>query len=128
MTYSDQYKHPKWQKRRLDYIGWMLAKYDYDVPFCESCGDDESQLHLHHLLYIKDRKVWEYNNDELILLCGNCHSYFHDLQNELKYELSILCGKPEIAQLLLNIVKKFRKMNPAEVSELIEKIDSWRAG
>ena len=55
MTYKEQLQHPKWQKKRLE----LLESNNY---ICEYCGSDENQLHVHHTIYIKGKKAWEYEN------------------------------------------------------------------
>ncbi len=70
MTYTEQLKHPKWQKRRLE----VLAHYDFA---CGHCSDSEKPLHVHHKLYVKGRMVWEYEDHHLIALCESCHEQWH---------------------------------------------------
>jgi len=76
LTFSEQYKHPLWQKRRLERL--ELVGFG-----CERCDDHDSQLHVHHKLYIKDHNLWEYADSELICLCSACHKYAHELKDEL---------------------------------------------
>lgn len=70
MEWKDQYKHPQWQKKRLEVLD--VAGYA-----CERCYDNESQLHVHHKRYVKGRMIWEYGNDELSVLCSECHEITH---------------------------------------------------
>lgn len=95
MEFKDQYKHPLWQKRRLD----VLEKNGFE---CSCCGDSESQLHVHHRQYFKGRKVWEYADDELEVLCDSCHEEAHHTVDELKEVLSTLPldGLREVAALV----------------------------
>lgn len=76
MEFKEQYKHPMWQKRRLE----VLGKSDF---MCQECGDEEKQLHVHHRQYFKGRMVWEYSDDELICLCGPCHEAAHAKKDQL---------------------------------------------
>ena len=84
IDYSEQYKSPKWQKRRLE----ILSKDNFT---CQVCGDKESQLHIHHLHYEKGKDRHEYDDKTLITLCDNCHKNEHEWQNmtvkEFFYEL-----------------------------------------
>lgn len=66
MNFRDQYNHPKWQRKRLECL--EAAEYQ-----CQMCYDGESQLQVHHKRYVKNRKVWEYEVDELEVLCDACH-------------------------------------------------------
>lgn len=72
-----QYKHPLWQKRRLERLevaGWA----------CERCEEKTQQLHVHHNRYVTGRRVWEYTDDELRVLCDACHEYVHARKDRLK--------------------------------------------
>lgn len=66
MTYQDQLKSPFWQRKRLEI-------FSRDEFKCKSCGNTESQLHIHHGVYIKGLLAWEYENKYLHTVCENCH-------------------------------------------------------
>jgi hypothetical protein len=70
IDYLDQYKDPRWQKKRLEIL-------ERDQWMCQVCGDDGSELNVHHKIYFKDKKVWEYDNEYLETLCDKCHSEAH---------------------------------------------------
>lgn len=72
-TFKNQYKHPLWQKKRLE----VLESHEYR---CQFCGDGDSELHVHHLRYVSGRNVWEYDLDELSCLCESCHKYIHEIK------------------------------------------------
>lgn len=79
MEWKEQYRHPNWQKKRLEAL--EAAGFT-----CQRCGDTETSLHVHHKRYVKGRNVWEYGADELDILCEPCHEQTHadkDLLNEL---------------------------------------------
>lgn len=71
MTYQEQLQHPNWQRRRLD----MLNLHGFE---CANCGDKEKMLHVHHKKYVKGRMAWEYSDDELEVLCKDCHADEHE--------------------------------------------------
>lgn len=61
---NDPYKHPKWQKKRLQILerdGWK----------CVACDDSESTLHVHHFYY--DGNPWDVMENFLQTLCEACH-------------------------------------------------------
>jgi hypothetical protein len=67
MPYQDYLHTEHWQSvrtRKLEYAGWH----------CELCYADKS-LNVHHKTY--ERRGCEEDND-LIVLCGDCHAKFHD--------------------------------------------------
>jgi hypothetical protein len=75
-TYSDYFKDPRWQKKRLE----VMKRDDFT---CRSCGDKESTLNVHHTYYEKGNKPWEYPLQSLITRCEKCHEYRHNLSREL---------------------------------------------
>jgi hypothetical protein len=95
MNYTEQYKHPKWQKRRLNKMDSVMKFYDKDTPCCEWCYNDEEQLHIHHKEYVKNRDIWDYKDDELLVLCESCHKDIHAMNNEIK---SLIAGMSDMAE------------------------------
>ena len=84
MNFFDQYKHPNWQKKRLE----VLEAAEFT---CERCSDSESQLHVHHKRYVKGRKIWDYDRTELAVLCDSCHSEVHAEKEVIQ---SLICAIP----------------------------------
>jgi len=76
MKYIKKIQHPKWQRKR----NCILERDNY---ICQSCGDNETMLHVHHLKYGKS-DPWEVPNSWLITFCKNCHSQAHKFNTEQK--------------------------------------------
>lgn len=38
-------------------------------------------LNVHHLIYYNDNKPWQYDKEELLLLCKDCHAKRHGKLN-----------------------------------------------
>jgi len=70
-SYGDMLKDPRWQKRRLEVLGDCLFT-------CRRCSTGTKEMHVHHLIYRKGVAPWEYNDDELIALCDDCHMIVED--------------------------------------------------
>ena len=68
--YSDDIKSPKWQKKRLEI-------FDRDGFECCLCHSNESELHVHHLYYLLNTRIWEYDNECYVTLCNTCHEAYH---------------------------------------------------
>lgn len=68
--FKKQYEHPLWQKKRLEALEDASWK-------CDDCHAKDKQLHVHHRTYKKGCKVWEYDLDELQVLCEDCHKKIH---------------------------------------------------
>jgi 5-methylcytosine-specific restriction endonuclease McrA len=68
MKYSEKLKDPRWQKRRYEIIKQRKST-------CEMCGYIGSKLNIHHLRY--DGEPWESKDEDLMLLCKECHRKKH---------------------------------------------------
>jgi len=64
--YSELLMHPKWQRKRLE----IMQRDDFK---CQLCKDEETTLNIHHKEYKNGNKPWEYENDNFITLCKDCH-------------------------------------------------------
>lgn len=71
MEWKEQYKHPQWQKKRLE----VLESAGF---CCQWCGSKDTTLHVHHRRYIKGRKIWDYQNGNFDVLCKDCHDDVHE--------------------------------------------------
>jgi hypothetical protein len=80
MTYAEKLRDPRWQKKRLEIM-------ERDKFTCQLCGNNESTLNIHHLYYEKNKDPWDYNNDDLITLCEECHEYETECIKEYSNEL-----------------------------------------
>lgn len=65
--YLIKIRDPRWQKKRL----LILSR---DSFTCQFCGDNKTELHVHHGYYIWDKDPWDYPDAALITLCSSCHS------------------------------------------------------
>lgn len=75
-TYHELLQDPRWQKKRTE----ILIRDDFE---CQSCGDKDKTLHIHHRWYIWDNPPWDYPDHCFITLCENCHKRAKTLNNEL---------------------------------------------
>lgn len=76
ISYSEQLKHDLWKQKRNFIIKQRGNK-------CERCTNTEN-LQVHHIKYIKGRLAWEYDDDLLECLCGNCHMKEHKIDKNKK--------------------------------------------
>ena len=68
--YHQLLKDGRWQRRRLD----IMQRDDFK---CRDCGTTDN-LNVHHIRYLAGRKPWEYDDCDLITLCGKCHKKWHE--------------------------------------------------
>ena len=66
--YAKLLKDPRWKLKRD-----KIIKRDKNT--CIRCGDTK-YLQVHHLIY-KNTNPWEYDDNDLITLCRNCHKSIH---------------------------------------------------
>ena len=69
--YYDQLKDDRWKMFR-----WFILKVRGSK--CEVCGS-ENNLQVHHTIYNKKRKAWEYTCNEVIVVCDGCHRKLHGI-------------------------------------------------
>jgi 5-methylcytosine-specific restriction endonuclease McrA len=81
MEYWQLLKRPEWQKKRLEML--ELAGWE-----CQDCGSKENSLHVHHKQYFKGRDPWDYEADQLEVLCDDCHNVEHLELQRIKEILS----------------------------------------
>jgi hypothetical protein len=80
LSYNEKLKDPRWQKRRLEIL-------NRDEWFCQSCGNKERTLHVHHRLYSYNTEPWDYPDSNLVTLCHICH----DKEDKMDEVLKELC-------------------------------------
>lgn len=67
--YSQQIKSDEWKK---------FSKSVRDIRHvCECCRIGTSPLQVHHLFYEQTRDLWDYKNEEVVVLCRDCHEKIH---------------------------------------------------
>lgn len=76
MNYADKYRHPNWQRRRLEIM-------DRDGFVCAWCGAKDVMLSVHHKSY-KSCEIWDYPDDDLVTLCDTCHQTETEVLNHWK--------------------------------------------
>jgi hypothetical protein len=70
------YDAPEWKAKRNKIL-------DRDKHTCVSCGRSRvhgGEFHVHHMLYIKGKYVWEVPDYYLVTLCSTCHKKEHSHQ------------------------------------------------
>jgi len=100
-SYFEKLKDPRWQKKRLEALS--LSNF-----CCESCADSTSTLHVHHKQYFKVREPWDYEVDQLAVLCESCHESTHETEDSLLLATSYvpIDGRDSVASLIAGFVGK----------------------
>lgn len=98
IPYYQKLKDPRWQKKRLEAMQATEFR-------CEVCMDDESTLNVHHKTYFKGREPWEYDIEQLAVLCDDCHKAEHAEEDPLLLVTSYLpIDGPESRQTITSLI------------------------
>lgn len=117
--FFNQYKDPRWQKKRLKILNRDNFK-------CVLCGEDKDTLHIHHKKYEYNTPVWEQDDKFLVTLCESCHVFetegkncFSVLEGVIK-ERFFSTDYIELGRAFLSIINK-----PYPPSVLSDAIERW---
>src|SRR4030042_6805389 len=69
-THNEDLKEERWRLKRQK----MVSKAMFKCSKCDSGG----VLEVHHLYYIKGKRLWQYPDKALIVLCKDCHTKWHE--------------------------------------------------
>ena len=70
---NKEYDDQRWKDKRKE----ILTRDKYT---CVRCGVKKVLFNIHHLLYIKNKHMWEVPDYYLITLCESCHRTEHSQQ------------------------------------------------
>lgn len=114
IDFFEQYKDPRWQKKRLEIM-------ERDNFRCQSCGDTEKTLNVHHTVpYRKETKPWEYEYDELITLCEGCHKELSLIIEDCKLIIMNSCKTADVAVDYHNLLEEIQYLKCTELQLLRE--------
>lgn len=82
-AYSEKLRDPRWQKKRLE----VLDSYEFA---CQGCTSTDKPLNVHHRNYYKGHEPWEYDVEDLVPLCDECHAEEHEIAGQLHDALQAL--------------------------------------
>ena len=118
MTYQEQIKHPKWQKKRLE----ILERDEFQ---CRNCQSKTKQLHVHHLGYKKNTLIWDYDNKQLITYCEKCHNNWHTEQ----FKINLFINKIEYVDMLIlfnNFIDNIKGLSYEELQYFVKTLRAFR--
>ncbi len=117
-----QYKDPRWQKKRLKIM-------ERDNFKCTSCQTPDKTLNVHHCVtYRKNTKPWEYEDEELITLCEDCHKQLSQYIKDCNQIVLNNCRGIEIGFHFWNILNRLDFLNPWQmqsISNIIKEVTEF---
>jgi len=78
MKYEDQLQTAEWFAFRLD----VLAVRGHE---CEDCRTADLPLNIHHCHYDFERLAWQYDYNEVKVLCRECHEALHKREKQFRW-------------------------------------------
>jgi 5-methylcytosine-specific restriction endonuclease McrA len=78
LSRREQLNHPLWTSKVQEIL-------ERDGYCCTICGDELHKLEIHHLCYLPDLLIWEYDNELLKTVCGKHH-------DQLTFDLPKISG------------------------------------
>ena len=82
-TYFEKLKDPRWQRKRLE----IMERDDFT---CVSCGNKEKTLNVHHKTYRKGAEPWDYEDENFVTYCVDCHGEIHSEKDFLMMNIDTL--------------------------------------
>lgn len=74
-TYSEKLKDQRWQKKRLKLLESSSWKCQNEA--CSNINEN-TQLQIHHKVYLKGLNPWDYEDWAYIVLCEECHRFYQE--------------------------------------------------
>jgi len=75
LSHKNQVNSKQWKVKSIE----IKNRDNFKCFICNSSNN----LEVHHTMYFKDVKLWNYENKFLITLCRNCHQETHDNKKDL---------------------------------------------
>lgn len=114
-TYFELLKDPRWQKKRLEIL-------ERDNFRCKECGNDNSELHVHHKVYIRNRYPWDYHHLFLVTLCDDCHKKAHKRLTMISEKIGFMTN--DQLYFTVDIINMLQLSTPQECLRALEFLTS----
>lgn len=116
-------------QKELDTPEWksFTGNIKKQVGYCECCKRSNVGLEVHHIFYERDRKPWEYDKSEVVVLCRACHGQLHiHLKNFRKFVFGKM--NPQVFQILNGaLAVAFDKYDPLVFAHALAEFVSTRS-
>lgn len=116
--YAEKLRDPRWQKKRLEV-------FERDQWACQSCGDYESTLIVHHRLYLPHTEPWDYPEHLLVTLCEQCHDYQREMLPLVLEELKGALLERFLADDIRSLAKGVSQMELLHSAEVVASAYEW---
>ncbi len=69
-SYSKQLRSDEWKA--------FSAHIRRDQKCCQMCRRSDVMIQVHHIFYDFEKKLWEYEREDVMVLCEVCHTTMHE--------------------------------------------------
>lgn len=108
-SYYEKLRDPRWQQKRLRVM-------ERDNFMCKSCGSTEKSLNVHHAVpYRKNTEPWEYEIDELITLCEDCHGKISEIITSISEIVMGRCRSTDSANEMYSVIMELDGLDPYQL-------------
>lgn len=77
-------------------------------------------LHVHHRFYRKGKEPWQYEMEDMMVICGTCHESIHE--NEMKWQIFCRTLPPWVASEFETAVDMLLKLDPDKIAYIGAKL------
>ena len=114
---DNQYDCDEWKARRAEIL-------EHDGNRCVRCRS-EKFLEVHHLVYYRNRPIWQYTDQELVTLCRTCHHEVHHYKDVINESLSTLMlywchGMDNSYYDTMQTIRHFESMNAEQIHNVVQ--------
>lgn len=82
-TYTEKLKTREWWNFKMAYHQRRISEHPLGKDmWCDGCGN-RGPFDVHHRRYMRGLDPWEYDDDDLALLCRACHDQTHATADDL---------------------------------------------
>lgn len=110
--YSELLRDPRWDKKRKE----ILYRDEYT---CQSCGETNCELHVHHKYYKNGLFPWEYHDDALITFCAECHDIEHERIKSLPDRTDLSFPSHISDSISLIVIRNLSHLSPDEIKLIL---------
>lgn len=112
-TYSEKLKDQRW----INLSNQVKSIYGNR---CSSCGGEDN-LNTHHLIYRSGFEPWDYNINDLTVMCKDCHNAFH--KNETRLKEVLMNGRLMFGyefDFIINIIEKMSNLETNDYRKVLD--------
>lgn len=109
-TYSEKLRDSRW----YDFRQMAFSRHG---EYCQCCGQDtdfSKGIHVHHRRYISGLDPWQYEMNDVMVVCGFCHEEIHEAEDAMRQVIRSM--PPWVAREWMNLAESLSELNMSDSS------------